>query len=344
MTWLQATKAQIAFIQAYPTYAEKVRLCDERRLAPIGSSLLTLCFLSSSLSLAVGTGSQLGVGVKILKREYLLTTIETTNKELVYHTLFAVRSFFLRRVSDDAPHFSDSWPVRVFHSLFLLLCLCPSNVDQAATTESCSHTGGGGRSCSTCTSTASAALTHLRPAHTPLFLVQAAGQYLAFGGEDGFFYSTTEPPHIRHPDPLVRVSRFAARLRSILHAPGVLITQARLVNDDGGRGLVVGMAVWHRPGAPVKNIMACDGHEEEEMWQGVDVKQWDGWLNGWDARRKEVLGEEKHWYVALCALSLVVGTFARKTSSREIIPRCVAGILVRYGFYQSTKVEASPHN
>lgn len=65
-------------------------------------------------------------------------------------------------------------------------------------------------------------------------------------------------------------------------------------------GELVGLAVWHRPGAPVRNLHIRAPEEEEfeedrESWEGVDQEAWDGMYIGCDIVRKEIMGDEPHW-------------------------------------------------
>lgn len=92
--------------------------------------------------------------------------------------------------------------------------------------------------------------------------------------------------------------RGVARLRTLLHSPHTYCRKATLPD-----GTLVGIALWHRPGAPVFNLKRrlaveagrAEGPEEEEMWEGVDLEKWESTWGGWDAMRESLLKGQKHW-------------------------------------------------
>jgi GNAT superfamily N-acetyltransferase len=77
-------------------------------------------------------------------------------------------------------------------------------------------------------------------------------------------------------------------------------------------GDIIGCAGWTAPGNPVHNFFRktaidfygwreqynCSDEEFEELWSGVDLKNWDGQFSKDDDLRKDVFGDEPHWYLA----------------------------------------------
>ena len=122
--------------------------------------------------------------------------------------------------------------------------------------------------------------------------MQAAGNWSAFPS----FFAPLEPPEIRPPHE-VRLRRGVARLRQLLHSPHTYCRKATL------DGKLIGIALWHRPGAPIFNLKRrlavedgrAEGPEEEEMWEGVDLEQWESVWGGWDNTRKELMKGQDHW-------------------------------------------------
>ncbi|GAA6023845.1 hypothetical protein JCM10207_005393 [Rhodosporidiobolus poonsookiae] len=113
------------------------------------------------------------------------------------------------------------------------------------------------------------------------------------------FYGPLEPESIR-PNHDIRVRRQANRLRKVLASPHVLGTKAVLASGED-KGKLVGITLWHRPGAPIFNLKRRFGEESDEdseNWVGVDPEAWNGKWGGWDEVRKGIMGEQPHWYLA----------------------------------------------
>lgn len=74
----------------------------------------------------------------------------------------------------------------------------------------------------------------------------------------------------------------------------------------------MGFACWTIPGAPIDNFfhrsavescgwkdkMNWSDEEVDEMWAHVDDVQWNGEIKRYDDIRREVLGDEPHWFLA----------------------------------------------
>ncbi|BGP37783.1 hypothetical protein JCM10449v2_001705 [Rhodotorula kratochvilovae] len=129
----------------------------------------------------------------------------------------------------------------------------------------------------------------------------AAGCYEAFPT----FYAPLEPEYRRPPHD-VRVRRFAHRLRKVLASPHVVATKAVLASAPE-QGALVGLALWHRPGAPIRNMKrrallgdAPEGEsdEDKEAWEHVDLAAWEKGWREWDEMRERIMGDTPHWYLA----------------------------------------------
>ncbi|GAA6006407.1 GNAT family N-acetyltransferase [Rhodotorula paludigena] len=123
----------------------------------------------------------------------------------------------------------------------------------------------------------------------------AAGNLEAFPT----FYAPMEPEDIRPPHD-ERVKRFAHRLRTVISSPHVLATKAVLPSGPDA-GKLVGITIWHRPGAPIYNMkraVVADTEEDRESWNSVDIDKWEGTWKGWDNVRAELMGDVPHWYLA----------------------------------------------
>ncbi|KAF2000652.1 hypothetical protein P154DRAFT_192352 [Amniculicola lignicola CBS 123094] len=133
----------------------------------------------------------------------------------------------------------------------------------------------------------------------------AAGLYEAFPAA---FWDHKEPIALRPPEQATRQTRLANRLRAVFLNPKINWVKATLTTT----GQIIGVAGWVAPGNPIHNHfrksavdfygwrekLGWSDEEFEEMWKGVDLEAWDGTFSKDDETRKEVLGEEEHWYLA----------------------------------------------
>lgn len=128
-------------------------------------------------------------------------------------------------------------------------------------------------------------------ADSPSPPTQAEGCFQAFPS----FYLPMEPEDLRPPHD-IRVKRFASRLQHLLNSPHTHCTKATL------DGKLVGITIWHKPGAPVFNLkrrLPLEGREvteeEEESWKGVDQGKWEEVWGGWDKVREDLMKGQPHW-------------------------------------------------
>jgi GNAT superfamily N-acetyltransferase len=133
----------------------------------------------------------------------------------------------------------------------------------------------------------------------------AAGMYRSF--PDGF-WDKMEPLSIRDPDQAARERRMATRLLPTFHNPHMKFVKAVHVPSNQ----VVGIAGWAGPGMAVHNvwrrsavefygykeIMGWSDEEVDEMWSRTSVEAWDGNFGDCDRIRKELMGDEPHWFLA----------------------------------------------
>ncbi|KAJ4374377.1 hypothetical protein N0V83_003118 [Neocucurbitaria cava] len=117
-----------------------------------------------------------------------------------------------------------------------------------------------------------------------------------------------EPEHLRPPEFSTRVSRFAKRLVPSFAHPHMHWVKAVLTST----GQVIGIAGWVGPGHPLHNVfrrsatdfygwqktMNWSDEDIADMWAGVDLKAWEDTLAPDDEVRREVLGDEPHWFLA----------------------------------------------
>lgn len=98
-----------------------------------------------------------------------------------------------------------------------------------------------------------------------------------------------------------------ARVRPTFSHPHMHWVVARDVPSDE----IIGVAGWVEPGCPVHDLMRRDAiefygwreqfgsdEELEELWSHVDDNAWTGHFIETDAVRREVMGDEAHWYLA----------------------------------------------
>lgn len=105
----------------------------------------------------------------------------------------------------------------------------------------------------------------------------------------------------------MRHERFVKRALPALANPHLHWLVARHVPT----GEVMGGAQWLAPGNPIHNVNSksavdfygwrdqydCSDEEFEELWSTFDQNQWDGQFAEEDKLRKEVMGEEPHWFL-----------------------------------------------
>jgi GNAT superfamily N-acetyltransferase len=100
----------------------------------------------------------------------------------------------------------------------------------------------------------------------------------------------------------------AKRLTPSLSEPTIKWIKA--VHPSSGE--IMGAACWTAPGAPVlahfrrdavdlfkwQDKMKWSNAELEEMWAGVSDEQWNGQQIRYDDVRREVMGDEPHWFLS----------------------------------------------
>ncbi|BGP13676.1 hypothetical protein JCM10213_002245 [Rhodosporidiobolus nylandii] len=114
------------------------------------------------------------------------------------------------------------------------------------------------------------------------------------------FYEPLFTPASSRPPHDVLVQRFAKRLEPLISSPHILAIKAVLASGPE-KGKAVGHTLWHRPGAPVRNMkrpFPAIPEEEKENWDGTDVEKWETKWAGWDATRARIMGDIPHWYIA----------------------------------------------
>ncbi|KAF2271236.1 acyl-CoA N-acyltransferase, partial [Westerdykella ornata] len=133
----------------------------------------------------------------------------------------------------------------------------------------------------------------------------AAALYAAFPEE---WWAQREPPALRPPLQSTRQTRLATRLRPSLSHPNMYWVKATHVPTSR----IAGLAGWMAPGHPIHNVWRrsatdffhwADKHnwsqqDVDDMWAGVDVDYWDGRCRADDEIRRQVMGDEPHWYLA----------------------------------------------
>ncbi|KPV75823.1 uncharacterized protein RHOBADRAFT_43247 [Rhodotorula graminis WP1] len=154
---------------------------------------------------------------------------------------------------------------------------------------------------------------------------------LAAGNLEAFptFYAPLEPESRRPPHD-VRVRRFAHRLSSVLSSPHVFATKAVLASS----GALVAIALWHRPGAPVRNTKrrgllggAPEGESaaDREAWEHVDLEAHERVWREWDETRERIMGDVPHWYlVPIWVKPAYQGLGIGKALMQQVIDLCDA--------------------
>ncbi|KAF2704963.1 hypothetical protein K504DRAFT_460751 [Pleomassaria siparia CBS 279.74] len=131
----------------------------------------------------------------------------------------------------------------------------------------------------------------------------AEGLYACFPES---WWAIKEPLELRPLEQITRQTRLAARLRPSFSCPEMKWIKATL----NSTGEIIGVAGWMVPGAPVHNIwrksaaafygwqdkFGWTDDEFEEWWQGPAL-DWDEEFEKNDGYRKELLGDEPHWYL-----------------------------------------------
>jgi GNAT superfamily N-acetyltransferase len=139
---------------------------------------------------------------------------------------------------------------------------------------------------------------------------QAEGLYTCFSQA---WWDQKEPPELApHVNLEMRKARMAKRLLPALnpkHTPHTYFVKAVLAATSE----TVGIAGWHGPGNPSthcifrrdaidhygwKEAMGWTDEEIEEMYSHVSNENWSGQFAKDDEMRREILGEEGHWYLA----------------------------------------------
>ncbi|KAL6703720.1 hypothetical protein ACN47E_009414 [Coniothyrium glycines] len=134
----------------------------------------------------------------------------------------------------------------------------------------------------------------------------AEGLYTCFPEE---WWSKKEPQSLRPPAENTRRERLAKRILPSLTDPHIKWIRAVLAST----GEIVGVAGWTCPSNPEihnpfrksamyhygwKEKMGWRDEEIEEMFAHVDDEAWSKSFAKDDQTRRDVLGDEKHWYLA----------------------------------------------
>ncbi|GAA5973324.1 hypothetical protein JCM8115_003892 [Rhodotorula mucilaginosa] len=117
------------------------------------------------------------------------------------------------------------------------------------------------------------------------------------------FYHGLEPAD-RRPPHAVRVQRHARRFERVLDSPDTVCTKAILAEPFAGQpvGSLVGIAVWHKPGAPVVNpkrraVLGDEYHGDAHSWDHVDMDAYEKIWTEWDDMRDRLMAGKDHWYL-----------------------------------------------
>ncbi|POY76564.1 GNAT family acetyltransferase [Rhodotorula taiwanensis] len=143
------------------------------------------------------------------------------------------------------------------------------------------------------------------------------------------FYEKLEPADRRPPHP-VRVQRHARRFERVLESDMTVCTKAVLAEPHGEApaGELVGIAVWHRPGAPCVNpkrrsVLGDEYHGDAHAWQHVDMDKYEQIWTEWDDMRQSLMAGKDHWY--LCPIWVkneYQGCGIGKLLMQEILDKC----------------------
>jgi hypothetical protein len=171
------------------------------------------------------------------------------------------------------------------------------------------------------------------------------------------FYHGLEPAD-RRPPHAVRVQRHARRFERVLDSPDTVCTKAVLAEPFAGQpvGSLVGIAVWHKPGAPVVNpkrraVLGDEYHGDAHSWDHVDMGAYEKIWTEWDDMRDRLMAGKDHWCMSLSRLSYLFAPPGRiPLASFSYFPRMPARLTTyprvrqtcaRSGSRTSTKVSGS---
>ncbi|KAI8938752.1 hypothetical protein NX059_004619 [Plenodomus lindquistii] len=134
----------------------------------------------------------------------------------------------------------------------------------------------------------------------------AEGLYAAFPVD---WWDKKEPLALRPADENIRIQRMAKRLLPSLDYEHMKWIKAVLTSTNE----TIGVAGWMSPGNPEihnmfrrsaidhygwKEKMGWTDEEVDEMWSHTDDEAWSKQFAKDDDTRKEIFGEERHWYLA----------------------------------------------
>ncbi|KAF2493952.1 acyl-CoA N-acyltransferase [Lophium mytilinum] len=122
------------------------------------------------------------------------------------------------------------------------------------------------------------------------------------------FWERKEPLALRPPTEAIRHERFIRRLLPTFSNPNVHWIIAKHVPTNA----IMGVAGWTAPGAPIHNFFrrsavdffgwrsqyACSDAEYDALWSVLNKEAWEDQFTKDDETRKQVLGDEPHWYLA----------------------------------------------
>ena len=126
------------------------------------------------------------------------------------------------------------------------------------------------------------------------------------------FYHGLEPED-RRPPHAVRVQRHARRFERVLDSPDTVCTKAVLAEPFAGQpvGSLVGIAVWHKPGAPVVNpkrraVLGDEYHGDAHSWDHVDMGAYEKIWTEWDDMRDRLMAGKDHWCSSISCLCFLL--------------------------------------
>ncbi|KAJ4356973.1 hypothetical protein N0V95_002916 [Ascochyta clinopodiicola] len=133
----------------------------------------------------------------------------------------------------------------------------------------------------------------------------AEGLYACFPES---WWSKREPLHLRPVNDEIRFERMAKRIQPSFSQPGMHWIKAVHVPTS----TIIGAAGWAGPTLPLHHIyrrsaMAFYGWQEkfglsdsdiDELWAHTDDEAWSGGFVKDDDARRDIVGDEPHWYLA----------------------------------------------